>query len=68
MLGLGHREWDSDDLAVVDADRAEAAGSFVEVEGGEVDEGADLVLGLEHVCPIGAGSDGAIRARDSIFP
>ena len=43
----GRRVGDGDLGALVDVERAEASGGAVEREGGEVGEGADLVLGLD---------------------
>ena len=56
----GRRVGDGDGGALVDVERAEAAGGAVEREGGEVGEGADLVLGLEPVGVVGGGGMGQL--------
>lgn len=40
----------------------------MEGEGREVEEGADLVLGLEMVGVVGPRRDGAVGARDAVLP
>lgn len=65
---FGLRERDRDDIAVIDTNWPEPTGSFLEIDWREVEETADLVLGLEHVRPICAGLDWAVCARDSILP
>lgn len=50
ILRLG--EWDGDDGSVVDTDGPEPACYLLKVDRGEIEEGADLVLGLENVCPV----------------
>jgi len=64
----GRRVGDGDGGALVDVERAEAAGGAVEREGGEVGEGADLVLGLELVGVVGGGRDGAVGPGHAVLP
>jgi hypothetical protein len=64
----GRRVRDGDGGALVDVERAEPPGGAVEREGGEVGEGADLVLGLELVGVVGAGGDGAVGPRHAVLP
>ena len=66
---VGRRgERDGDQRAAVDADRAEAAGGFVERKRREVEEAAHLVLGLHAVSEILARRDRAIGAGHAILP
>ena len=66
---VGRRgEGDGDPRAAVDADGAEAAGRLVEGERREVEEAADLVLGLHMVGEVLTGWDRAIGARHAILP
>ncbi|BAS99835.1 Os07g0119475 [Oryza sativa Japonica Group] len=64
----GRRVRDGDGRALVDVERAEAAGGAVHGDGGEVDEGADLVLGLELVGVVGARGDWAVGAQHAVLP
>jgi hypothetical protein len=61
-------ERDGDQRAAVDADRAEAAGGFVESQRREVEEAADLVLSLHAVSEVLARRDGAVGAGQAILP
>ncbi|KAK7845535.1 cytochrome p450 710a11 [Quercus suber] len=53
-LGEGH----SNDNTIVDTYGSKPSSSLVEVDGGEIEEAANLVLGLEHIIPVFAGDTG----------
>lgn len=48
-------EGDSNDIAVDDTNRSKPSSGLVEVDGWEVEEAANLVLGLEHISPVCTG-------------
>ncbi|BAS90483.1 Os04g0561950 [Oryza sativa Japonica Group] len=61
-------EGDGDQRAAADADGAKAAGGLVEGERREVEEAADLVLGLHLVGEVLARRDRAVRAGHAVLP
>jgi hypothetical protein len=67
VVGGGGREGDGDPGAAEDPDAAKAAGGLVEGEGGEVEVGAYLVLGLQVVGEVGAGRDRARRPGNPVL-
>lgn len=54
------REWNRDDVAVVDTNWSIPSSSLLEIDAGEVKEAANLVLGLEHISPVCTGFDRAV--------
>ncbi|WVZ98980.1 hypothetical protein U9M48_044347 [Paspalum notatum var. saurae] len=60
----GHR----DEQPADDADGAVAARGALHAHGREVEEGADLVLGLPLVGEVGVGRDGALRPGHAVHP
>jgi hypothetical protein len=61
-------ERDGDERAAADTDRAEPAGGLVERQRREVEEAADLVLGLHAVREVLAWGDRAVRAGHAVLP
>lgn len=59
---------DGDDGPGIYVEGTEASGGSVHTCGGEVCVAADLVLGLELVCVVGVGRDGAISSQHPILP
>lgn len=68
VLRLGFGEGHIDDHAVVDADRSITSRRFLEVDGGEIEESANLILGLEHISPVCARQYRAVGARNPVLP
>ena len=66
---VGRRgERDGDERAAADADGAEPAGGLVERQRREVEEAADLVLGLHAVSEVLSWWDWAVRAGHTVLP
>lgn len=57
-----------DHVAVIDCESSIATGGALEVDRGEVEEAADLILHLELVRPVPTGGDGAVCALHTILP
>ena len=59
---------DSYGCPLVHVDPPKTAGCAVQGRGREVDEGADLILGLPFVGEVGVGRNGAVDAQNSVLP
>lgn len=53
-LGFWFGEGDVDDNAIVHSKGSKSSTSLVEVGGGKVEVGTNLVFGLEHISPVSA--------------
>lgn len=67
-LAMWFRKWSWDYDPWIDSDRAKSSTSLVEVDGGEVRKGANLVFYSEYISPTRTGSDRTVRTRHSILP
>ena len=67
-LGFGLEEGYFDNFAIVNTNWAEPATGLLEVDGGEVEEAAYLVLGLENISPVFTGPDRAVGPGKPILP
>lgn len=67
-FGLRFGKWNSDDCAIVNSNWTKTSSSLLEIDGREVEEGANLIFQLEYISPIPTGLDWAICTWNSILP